>query len=556
MYRRSWVLLTVVVLVLHGLCGIPGAQETQGATDVEILVIRGDTLINICRDYLDDIEEWPEVAAINGLRNPNLILPGQRITIPSGLLKGIPSEGKVTFVQGSAEIQDHSTQSWRAAQPGDVVHEQDRARTGPESALEITFEDGTSFFLRSEATIGLTKVRKRGISDMIHEMFLEAGRIISHIKKTTGREPRFQIRTPSATAAARGTDFRVGLDPREDTRVEVLKGTVSAKAKQRKLMLDEGEGTLIRRGGEPVGVRTLLDPPVLLAPEPLYRKLPLELRFSLVEHAAFTIAALSKDLEGKQLIREWTVKPAEVLKMEAVADGAYFLQVRSVDRIGLEGPPSPSIPIKVRTNPIPPFVQNPVDGQEYKTVTMDFQWLKVPDASHYHFELAEDPDFVRLVDEQTAIKNVEFKKKGLQPQPYYFRICSIAEDGYVGIWSDPLKFALLPPPPTPTSEPPKTTRKEILMRWKNVGEGFTYHFQMSRDPEFGEILVDEKVADSQITVKKPKKAGVYYVRVSSVNAEGFEGNFSPPQSFKIKRSFWGYVVTGLTIGLILILTVP
>ncbi|MHC1742583.1 MAG: FecR domain-containing protein [Syntrophobacteraceae bacterium] len=553
MRKSLWVIFLLVVLVIHGL---GSSAAAQGAQDVEILVIRGDTLINICKDYLDDIEEWPEVAAINGLKNPNFILPGQRITIPANLLKGIPAEGKVIFVQGVAEIQDHIGQTWRAARPGDVVREQDVVRTGAESGLEIAFDDGSSFFLRSEATLGLTKVRKRGLTEMIHEMFLEAGRIISHIKKTTGREPRFQIRTPSATAAARGTDFRVGLDSREDTRVEVLKGTVAAKARQRKVLLDEGEGTLIRRGGEPIGARTLLEPPALQAPEPLYRKLPLEFRFSVVDNAVSYVAALTKDPECKMLIREWTVKPTETLKIDGLADGAYFMQVRSVDRLGLEGAPSGSYPIRVRTNPIPPFVQNPVDGQEYKTVTMDFQWLKVPDAAHYHFQLAEDPDFIKLLDDQSSFKGVEFKKKGLQPQPYYFRICSVADDGYVGIWSDTLKFSLLPPPPTPASEPPKTTRKEIHMRWKNVGEGFTYHFQMSRDPEFGEILTDEKVADSQITLKKPKKAGVYYVRVSAVNAEGFEGNFSTPQSFKIKRSIWGYVITGLTVGLILILTVP
>ncbi len=554
MRKSFWMMFALVMLVLVG----PGRSLAEsGAEDVEILVIRGDTLINICKDYLDDIEQWPEVAAINQLRNPNFILPGQRITIPASLLKGIPAEGKITFVQGIAEIQDHNNQEWRAAQPGDVVHEQDMVRTGPESGLEIAFDDGSTFFLRSDATLGLTKIRKRGISEMIHELFLEAGRIISHIKKTTGREPRFQIRTPSATAAARGTDFRVGLDRREDTRVEVLQGTVAAKAKQRKVLLDEGEGTLIRRGGEPIGARVLLDPPALQAPEPLYRKLPIELRFSSVDNAVSYIVALSKDPEGKQLIREWTVKPTEALKVEALADGTYFMQVRSVDRLGLEGAPSQSYTIQVRTNPIPPFVQNPVDGQEYKSVTMDFQWLKVSDASHYHFQLAEDADFVKLVDEQTGFKGTEFKKKkGLQPQPYYFRICSVAHDGYVGIWSDTVKFSLLPPPPTPAPDPPKTTRKEIHLQWKSQGEGFTYHFQMSRDPEFEEVIADERVADSQITITKPKKAGTYYVRVSAIHAEGFEGNFSPPQSFKIKRSIWGYVVTGLTVGLILILTVP
>ncbi len=545
-------LVAIIALVAGIGLGLPARADQ----DVEILVVQGDTLINICRDYLDDIEEWPEVAAINGLRNPNFILPGQRITIPSHLLKGVPAEGRVTFVQGIAEIQDPVSEAWRPLRPGDVVRERDRLRTGPESGLELTFDDGSTFFLRSDAVLGLTKVRKRGLVEMIQDLFLETGRIISHIKRSTGRQPRFRIRTPSAIAAARGTDFRVALDRRENTRVEVLHGTVSAQARKRKVLLDEGEGTLIRRGQEPIPARPLLVPPGLRDPEPLYRRLPLSLRFSAVDGASAFIAALARDPEGKQLIREWTLKPDEGLTIDALADGSYFLQLRSVDRLGLEGPSSEAYPIRVRTNPIPPFVQNPVDGQEYKTVTMDFQWLKVPDAVQYQFQLAEDPAFTTLVDEQHALAGTAYRKKGLPPRSYAFRIRSVAEDGYIGIWSDPIRFSLLPPPPTPASEPPKVSRKEIHLRWKQVGEGFMYRFQMSMDPDFEEVLVDERVADAQITLKKPKKPGTYYVRVSAINQEGFEGNPSTPQSFKIKRSLWGYVLTGLTVGVILIIVVP
>lgn len=507
----------------------------HGAQDVEIFVTRGDTLINICRDYLDDIEEWPEVAAINALKNPHLIHPGQRILIPVGLLKGVPAEGVVSYVQGTAEVRSAEGDDWRPVRPGEIVRERDTIRTGGDSGLEISFEDGSAIFLRPDSVLSLTKVRKRSLTEMIHEFFLEAGRMVSHIKRTTGREPRFRIQTPSAAAAVRGTDFRIGLDRRDDTRVEVLKGRVSAMAKRRKVLLDEGEGTLVRRGREPMSALRLLTSPALLQPEPLYRRLPIELGFSRVSHAVAYVVALSRDAAGKELIREWTVRPSEVLKIEDLADGAYHMRARSVDRFGLEGPASEDCPIMVRTNPIPPFLQNPIHGQEYKTVTMDFQWLKVPDAAHYDFQIAEDPDFAKVVEEQSRFHATEYKKKGLLPQTYYFRIRSVADDGYIGIWSDPLRFSLLPPPPTPASEPPSLANKEIQMRWKSVGEGFRYHFQMSRDPEFGEALLDETVTDARISIKKPKKPGTYFVRVSAINLEGFEGSFSTPQSFTIRR---------------------
>lgn len=42
----------------------------------------GDTISIISRDVLGDMERWPEIAAINNIENPNLILPGQVLKLP------------------------------------------------------------------------------------------------------------------------------------------------------------------------------------------------------------------------------------------------------------------------------------------------------------------------------------------------------------------------------------------------------------------------------------------------------------------------------------------
>lgn len=77
------------------------------------------------------------------------------------------------------------------------------------------------------------------------------GRVITHIRKATGREPRFRIGTPSAVASVRGTDFRVSHDAMGNARIEVLTGSVDTKGKHRRVRLDEGEGTLVEKGETP-----------------------------------------------------------------------------------------------------------------------------------------------------------------------------------------------------------------------------------------------------------------------------------------------------------------
>jgi hypothetical protein len=69
-------------------------------------------------------------------------------------------------------------------------------------------------------------------------------------------------------------------------------------------------------------------------------------------------------------------------------------------------------------------------------------------------------------------------------------------------------FTLIPPPPTPAIEKPEIDTKEVRFRWKSLGEGVTYRFQMSTDNEFKNIVMDKKVELPEITLPKPKEAGM------------------------------------------------
>ena len=57
-------------------------------------------------------------------------------------------------------------------------------------------------------------------------------------------------------------------------------------------------------------------------------------------------------------------------------------------------------------------------------------------------------------------------------------------------------------------------------------------------------------------IQVKKKPGTYYVRTSSVDSGGYEGSFSSPQSFEIKRGFF-LEFLGLTgiLGLIFFLAI-
>jgi hypothetical protein len=521
-------LFVSILAILFALSSQAFAEEV-----VEVVVKKGDCLIKIVEEYLEDPHQWKEVARINRLKNPDLIYPDQILIIPVGLLRGIPVDGVVAFVQGDVMIQAKGTEEWNPLRLHDRVKEGSKIKTGDKCAIEIVFSDGFSCFQKSNTVAGFLKVRKKGDA---HEeiLSLQKGRIITRILKATGRESRFEIQTPSAVCAARGTIFRTSVDSGGDTRSEVLEGKTEVIAMMKKEMVSGGEGTLVRKGEPPLKPRKLLPPPNVKQGEKVFNKLPLLLRFDPVEGTISYRVLLTKDTHGKEIIYENIMKPDEHVEIRGLDDGIYFLHVLSVDEIGLEGLPSEPEEIRLRVNPVPPFVSLPVSNAEYREKSLQCNWLSVKDAVAYQIQIAQDNAFHQIID-KSSVPGPAYDTRELDYGSYYFRVRSVAEDGYEGAWSDSIPFTVVPPPPAPPVEPPKLDKQEMHIRWQDLGQGVTYHFQMAREQDFSGVIIDKRLEKPEIVIQRPDDPGVYYIHVSTIDAKGYEGRFSKPQTFTIRK---------------------
>ena len=84
----------------------------------------------------------------------------------------------------------------------------------------------------------------------------------------------------------------------------------------------------------------------------------------------------------------------------------------------------------------------------------------------------------------------------------------------------------------------------------------SYHLQLASDETFKTILADQKIPTTSINLKKPEAPGTYYVRVSGMDADGNEGEFSTTEKVEIKESFSASVLgywKGILAGVVLIL---
>jgi hypothetical protein len=239
------------------------------------------------------------------------------------------------------------------------------------------------------------------------------------------------------------------------------------------------------------------------------------------------------DRDNKDIVQEKVIRTGEAMDISGLQDGVYYLFTQSIDGVGLEGPLSEPSLLKLRVNPLPPFIQLPRNDTEFRERSIEIRWLKVEDAASYHIQVAEDPEFTVLQEEKAGVRGESYKTGELGYKTYYFRVRSVAADGYDGDWSSVGRFVVVPPPPSPALEEPEKGVKTIQLRWRPVGEIQNFHFQMAKDREFGAILIDQRIDQSSILIPKPKP-GFYYVRTSSIDSKGYEGEFSKPQSFEIK----------------------
>jgi hypothetical protein len=144
--------------------------------------------------------------------------------------------GSVTAIQGKVLIERTSSTSF-AAQVSQAVRIGDRVTTGPGSRVTITLSDGTQLGLSESSILVVADSRLDASGHRAHtEIDLIRGLLHSLVRHTEGNAPNYEVHTPNAVAAARGTDYdsdyvegekRKGHDDcRKFTDVKVYDGVV------------------------------------------------------------------------------------------------------------------------------------------------------------------------------------------------------------------------------------------------------------------------------------------------------------------------------------------
>lgn len=316
------------------------ADADPAEADFELTIRQGDTLIGIGKRLLVDPNRWPDVQRRNSIPDPNRLTPGSTMLIPRPLLRLDAAEMEVRAVVGEATKADGSPVA-----VGERLRDGAAIRTADSGFVTVQLVDGSTMQVKPRTEMKVERTRRvAGTNVTDTQVDMSTGSAEVRFKPAAPKVSRFQIRTGFATAAVRGTEFRVTAQEK-GTRTEVSEGTIAftglpaggtAPTAADTVAVPEGFGSFVDETRKPAQPVALLPAPAL--PRPFIVQVAPTFRFRLprINGAVTYRATLATDADMQQIRYEQVFTTADIV-FANLEPGNYTLQVRAIDKSGLEG---------------------------------------------------------------------------------------------------------------------------------------------------------------------------------------------------------------------------
>ena len=422
----------------------PAASPTEPS--LTYTVVAQDKLIVLSRTLFNGLEAWAGVAQYNGLKNPNLIYPGQKLQVPLRYLAAKPSGGKVITASGDVSL------GGQPLQPGSAIQAGQQFKTGADGSATIELGDGSRIKLLpntlaeviSNSDYTMRDASASGSTNWFSGLMrLTSGALEALASKGVKRATALRIETPTSTLGVRGTEFRVAFDDPTtlSARTEVLEGLVRADnpAQAASADLPMGTGAVVKPQEKQIKVVNLLPAPDAagIASEVFQPQASLGLP-NLAGAANYRVLIASDDKFDK-VVRSLKVAANSPADLSGLPTGNWFALVRGIDGIGLEGfntiklisiKDAPPVKVAPTTDP---WQQsgNRLVSLVTEAGKTSINWTASPDdpaATNYLALIGQDATRLQpLASSQSTIRSLNLDT--LAPGTYYIRLRTTLASG-------------------------------------------------------------------------------------------------------------------------------
>ena len=386
--------------------------------DLFYTVKRGDTLIGLGNKYLLRPGDYRIVQKRNRIINPHAIPIGKVIRMPRDLLKFEPSSARYSSVKGQVStIVNGKAQS---ATSGQQLTEGNAIATAGGSFASITLENGSRVSVPSNTHLKILRLRRYILDSALdYDFQVDRGAARSKVVPLKTSNDRYQVRTPKAVSAVRGTDFQTRFDEASARDfAEVDEGALAVGlAGGTEVPVPAGNGLAVNSDGSTI--REALLAPIEVEGAGRLQNNP-SVRFSLpapTPGRSSVRLSIARDSSFNEQIADQIVS-ADTADIGALEDGNYFIRFRAVSENGLEGLPS-TYAFKRRLNSVSGSAGGDDSGWKFK-------WSGDGKGTiRYHFQLFRNSVDGPAFADETGLTANQLILSALPDGTYFWRVGAV-----------------------------------------------------------------------------------------------------------------------------------
>jgi len=312
--------------------------------------------------------------------------------------------------------------------------------TGDNCSAREQFADGSTLLIQNNSQVLSNSLSSYGKTVVVDtRLRLQQGRVETSVTPMKNSGSRYEIKTPAAVAAVRGTQFRVAYEDKQQTMAsEVVKGAVNVAAEGIQQVVEKGFGTITEKGKPPAAPVKLLTQPDLNEIPDTLKYLPYTFKWPALENATQYRVQISSAEQQNSLLHE-TNQDSEQFILKDLNDGDYILRIRGIDKNGLEGFNAEHT-FNLSTDFPVVTLLSPTDKFTTSNQAPAFEWNIEDRAASYQLQVAIDAEFNNLIIDQATTDNTATNIDIFQQGRYFWRITAIDKNGNKGKHSEVREF--------------------------------------------------------------------------------------------------------------------
>lgn len=508
--------------IISGSATMAAQAQAPESSDWVYTLSKGETLESVAEDLLIRSVSSGQLRQYNQLDKQAEPGDGDSIRIPMAWMQKQPDPARITSITGNVQLIPAAGSRSQPARPHALVRVGDAIKTGSGTAT-IELANGTLIRLLPDSHMVFNCLTQFGKSGMVDtRLRLDQGQVNIRVVPLSGNRSRFEVETPSAVAAVRGTAFTLQTSG-SGTRLAVTQGAVDFGLPGKTRRIPAGYSASVSdTPNTELAIRQLPPAPELNPLPPRLTTLPAEISWKLAGTGQYQLDILDSS-SGAWV--DSRIIHGDHTSINTLDNGTYNIQLSAINALGLSSIPA-SATIEVDLQAKAATLVAPQDSATGEDILPEFRWTLNGNSEQARVEIARDSGFSSLVttSEWTSQTSAQ-PEEPLEPGTYFWRVVTRAGGDSIST-SESRKLEINGSLPPVNIISVNYVDHQVRVFWEKVSGAKGYLLQLSEEPEFNNIIKEATLADTTAALRLiPGRR--YFVRLKAISDGSLSGRWGP-----------------------------